>query len=221
MERALEDTVGDVRLAGPRVTVRTLRSADLDAMDAWRPFEDALHSLWGVPHSTPLSRSIWFAVYGSDPSRLWYVVERNTDGQVMGALSLREIVHNASARLGVSFGADYVDLGYGSEALRVFFPYYFTTLEFPRIVLDVAAANLRAVHVYERLGFRYTGSHYREVPDDMDLSFLEQEQFKPLRIHFRDRFGQKQLLFYDMALDRTAWEGLSSRAAIAQSLSVQ
>lgn len=194
------------RLEGPRVIVRTLERQDLEQMDSWRPFRDPLHALWGVPHSTPVSRDIWFTLYGSDPTRLWYAIERRADGQVIGTLSLREITRPVSARLGISLGADFVDQHYGTESLRVFLPYYFRTLDFQRLLLDVAAANRRAVHVYEKLGFAYTGSHYRDAPPDVDLNFLQQEPYRVLRGYFRRHFGRMQLLFYDMALERSAWE---------------
>jgi len=183
-----------------------MHQEDLQQVEAWRPFRDPLYRLWNIPRSTLLTRDIWFTLYWPDHSRLWYVIERRSDSQVIGTLSLRDIVGHVSARLGISLGADFVDQGYGSEALCLFLPHYFYTLNFGQLFLDVAATNKRAIHVYKRLGFRQTGCHYRNIPEDQDLSFLEEEQHRDLRVYFRRHLGRMQLLFYDMTLERSTWE---------------
>lgn len=193
-------------LKSQNVIIRSMDRDDLDKMESWRPFTDPLSSLWNIPRSTSISRDIWFVMHGADPSRMWFAIERTADGQLIGTLSLREIVKPISARLGISLGADYVDRGYGSEALSAFFPYYFHTLGFQRLLLDVAAANKRAIHVYEKLGFQQTDSHYRMIPEGTDLSFLQQAAYRDLHPYFRRRFGHMQLMFLDMALEKRDWE---------------
>jgi len=206
MERKVVSAISKVHLESPRVIIREMRREDLEQMQAWRPFRDPLHRLWHIQRRTPLSRDIWFMLHNSDPTHMWFVIERRKDSRVIGALSLREIARPVSARLGIRLGADFVDRGYGSEALYLFLPHYFHTLGFQRMLLDVAATNKRAVHVYEKLGFRRTGQHYRNVPQEQDLSFLDEEQYRHLRIYFRRHFGRMQLLFYDMVLERSEWE---------------
>ena len=201
-----EQTSVAVHLEGPRVTVRDLESRDLDAMDKWRPFDDPLHALWNIPRSSSPGLSLWFAMESSDATRLWFAVERRSDGQLVGTISLREIIRPISARLGIGFGADYVDHGYGSEALCQFLGYFFSSMGFQRLFLDVASANQRAVHVYEKLGFRRAGSHFRDVPMNEDLSFLRREPFRGLSIHFRRHLGRMQLRFVDMVLEHIDWE---------------
>jgi len=201
-------TAIELRLQSPRLIVRSMRREDLDEMDSWHPFTDPLYSLWNIPRGPSVSRDIWFVVHGSDPSRLWFSIERLADQRVIGTLSLREIVQRVSARLGISLGVDYVDKGYGSEALRTFLTYYFRTLGFQRLFLDVAAANQRAIHVYRRLGFLQTASHYRNIPEGTDLQFLDQAPYRELRSCFRRHFGRMQLTFVDMALERRDWEKL-------------
>lgn len=200
------DTDTELRLQSARLIVRSMHSADLEAMDSWRPFSDPLHSLWNIPRSPSVSRDIWFVMHRGDPTRMWFAIERQADGRIIGTLSLREIVEHMSARLGISLGTDYVEHGYGSEALRIFLPHFFGTLSFQRLFLDVAAANLRAIHVYEKIGFRQTASHYRSIPDGTDLSFLNEGPYRELRPYFRRHFGRMQLLFLDMVLERRDWE---------------
>jgi RimJ/RimL family protein N-acetyltransferase len=202
----VDETVVHTRLESERLVVRSMDRDDLDKMESWRPFTDPLCNLWNIPRSTSLSRDIWFVMHGGDPTRMWFAIERVADGQLIGTLSLREIVERTSGRLGISLGADYVHQGYGSEALRTFLPHYFRTLGFQRLLLDVAAANKRAIHVYAKLGFQQTGSHYRTIPEGTDLSFLHQAAYHELRPCFRRHFGRMELLFLDMALERRDWE---------------
>lgn len=202
----MADVALQTHLESQNLLIRTMDRDDLDRMESWRPFTDPLSKLWNIPRSTSVSRDIWFVMHGTDPSRMWFAIERSADRQLIGTLSLREIVKPISARLGISLGYDYVDRGYGSEALNTFLPYYFRTLDFQRLLLDVAAANKRAIHVYQKLGFQQTDSHYRTIPDGTDLSFLQQQAYRDARAHFRRHFGHMQLMFLDMALERRDWD---------------
>nr|MBC7245619.1 GNAT family N-acetyltransferase [Chloroflexota bacterium] len=193
-------------LESSRLIVRDLHHTDLEQIESWRPFTDPLYRLWNIPRSTPLSRELWFMIKDNDPTRMWMVIQRKSDGQVIGTLSLREIVRRISARLGITLGADFVEQGYGTETLRLFLPHYFHEMGFRRMYLDVAAANRRALHVYEKLGFQRIGSNYRNIPEGIDLRFLEQEQYRNLRPYFRHHLGRMQLLFYEMVLERSEWE---------------
>jgi len=109
-----------VHLESPRLVVREIQRNDLQQMETWQSFSDPLHRLWNIPRRTSLSREIRFMLHSSDPTKLWFAVQRRPDKRVIGTISLREIVMYESARLGISLGADYVEQGYGSEALRLF-----------------------------------------------------------------------------------------------------
>ena len=213
----MDGTTTETRLMGARLILRDLTRDDLDVMEQWRPFADPLNKLWNIPRSTSLGRDLWFVLHGSDPTRRWYAIERRQDQTVVGTLSLREIEAPTWARLGIGLGADYVEHGYGTEALLTFLPYYFRRLGFHRMVLDVAAANKRAVHVYDKLGFRLTGSHYRNIPEETDLTFLQEPAYRPLLPYFRRHFGKMQLQFLDMALEQRDWEASQAKAASAVS----
>jgi RimJ/RimL family protein N-acetyltransferase len=196
----------DAHLETARLIIRGMRSGDTQRMDLWRPYRDPLHRLWHLPRSSSLTKDVWLLLHGDDSKTLWWTIEHCEDQRIIGALSLREISKPVSARLGIRIAPDYVDRGYGSEVLRAFMPYFFHTMGFHRMLLDVAATNTRAVHVYEKLGFRHCGKHYRNIPPEEDLSFLEQGQYQPLLRFFRRHRGVVQLLFYDMVLERAVWE---------------
>jgi len=206
MADALKTKSAEMRLETDRLVVRDMHSGDTQRMELWRPYRDPLHRLWHLPRRKPLSKDVWFLLHGSDPETIWFTIEHREERRIIGALSLREVSHPVSSRLGIRLVPDYVDLGYGTEVLNAFLPYYFETLGFYRMLLDVAAINTRAVHVYEKLGFQHCGKHYRKIPPEHDLSFLDEERYRPLLRFFRRHRGQMQLLFYDMVLEREAWQ---------------
>jgi RimJ/RimL family protein N-acetyltransferase len=196
--------LSDIYLRGPRVTIRPLRQRDLDDMSAWPPFQDPLYKLFDWPQRTPDENSFWFCGLMADRARIYYAVE-NEYHDLIGRISLREIDGHRSARLGIGFGREFVDQGYGSESLRVFLEHYFTDLGFEQIVLDVAAINKRAIRCYERCGFKYVGSHYVYAGTDEDIAFLSEEPYQHLKRFFRKRGYRSWMLSYDMLLEKKDW----------------
>jgi RimJ/RimL family protein N-acetyltransferase len=89
---------------------------------------------------------------------------------------------NGSAGLGIMIGdpAD-TNQGYGSDALRALIAFGFGELRLERIWLDVYDFNVRARHVYERVGFIEEGvlrhALYRagEFHDDHRMAILREE----------------------------------------------
>lgn len=81
------------------------------------------------------------------------------DGRFLGEVVLNDIsVANRSANFRIALaGPEHYGRGYGTEAARLMLAYGFESLGLHRIELEVFAFNARAVHVYEKLGFRHEG----------------------------------------------------------------
>jgi RimJ/RimL family protein N-acetyltransferase len=177
---------------------------DLDAMMKWRPFADPLYQAFDFPRHSNAETIHWFEFRSRDSSRRLYTIE-DEERRVIGSLTLREINGTQSARLGITLGADFVSQGYGSEALALFLDYYFETMGFEEMVLDVAATNLRAVRTYQALGFRYTSQHYRMASHPSFDILRRDPRYKHLQRFFRRRGNLHEILFYDLTLSRDAW----------------
>ncbi len=193
-----------MKLNGHRVTIRPMVRDDLDAMMKWRPFADPLYQAFDFPRHSKADTIRWFEWRSRDPSRRLYTVEDEKQ-RVIGSLTLREINDTQSARLGITLGADFVSQGYGSEALTLFLDYYFDSLGFEEMVLDVAATNLRAVRAYQTLGFRYIGQHFRMASHPSFDVLRRDPRYKHLQRFFRRRGNLHELLFYDLAITRDQW----------------
>jgi len=147
-----------------RLVIRPLQRADVDAIAIWQPFADPSLAGYNVPDPSAQERDDWFALRTGDPTRREFALE--APGQVVGRISLRDIDDSASARLGISIGAEFVNHGFGTEALSGFLDWYFGEGGFSVMALDVSASNRRAVHVYQKLGFRHVQDLYQPVGDE-------------------------------------------------------
>jgi RimJ/RimL family protein N-acetyltransferase len=193
-----------MRLQGKRVTIRPMRRSDMQAMARWRRFADPLYQPFDFPRRSMAETYRWYEWRSQDPNRRLHTIE-NEDGQVIGSLTLRGIDQKRSARLGITIGADFVSQGYGTEALHLFFDHYFGEMEFTRLVLDVAATNLRAIRAYRSLGFREVGRHYQPASHHSFGIIRQDPHYQHLRPLFQQRGAMWRVLFLDMALTREEW----------------
>lgn len=199
---------------GERVRIRPFFWSDLETIDGWAgaygPFDDP----WLIPASGTLERHDWFSSYLSTPVYRLYAIETCAQ-EMIGHISLREITLGSQARLGIGLAPLQTSKGYGTEALKTFLPYYFDVLGFERMVLDVAASNVRAIRSYERVGFRRYGEHYRGAGDEENWRVLSEPQYAALRPFFRKNAWGLQQLHYDMELTKAMWRTRSNGADAA------
>ena len=101
--------------------------------------------------------------------------------------------------------------GYGTEALRSFLDHFFQEMGFDRLLLDVAATNLRAVRTYRSLGFRQVGQHFQHASHPSYRALREEPRYRHLHRFFRRQGSLTQVLFFDMILTREEWRSLSEK----------
>ncbi|KAF2151050.1 acyl-CoA N-acyltransferase [Myriangium duriaei CBS 260.36] len=90
-------------------------------------------------------------------------------------------LHHRDATIAISVAKDYQNKGYGSEAILWALEWAFWHANLHRVSIGAFGYNARAIHVYERLGFKFEG-RTREVTwyqgrywDDVDFGMLEGE----------------------------------------------
>jgi RimJ/RimL family protein N-acetyltransferase len=199
-----------MNLLGERVTIRTMKLEDLDAMISWRPFADPLYRPFDFPRQSRADHIRWFEWRRRDPSRRLYTII-NEERKVIGSLTLREVDGRRSARLGITIGADFVSQGYGTEAMYLFLDHFFGEMGFAMMVLDVAATNLRAVRCYEAIGFRETGRHYQPASHPSYRILQTEPRYRHLRPFFQRTGPVTRVLFYDMSMTREEWLAISQQ----------
>ena len=185
----------DCSLVGQKVQIRPLRFVDLPELAAWEPHTDPLLRSYNLHFDSP---SGWHRWLQDRLQSRWVYAIRNLDGELVGHLSLRQINHPCSARLGITVAAEWVGYGYGRDTMGLFLDYFFGKLGFEEMRLDVSGANLRACDLYQKLGFERMHSFWLYAPYAIDRMLLQDEQ---LCRHFRR--GKER--FYEMRLGARQW----------------
>lgn len=92
-------------------------------------------------------------------SQATFVIVTLADDKMIGTVSLERIkTGHQSAILGIFIGdKDYLNDGYGTEAIKLILDYGFNYLNLHSISLHVLSCNIRAIKCYEKCGFKKTG----------------------------------------------------------------
>ena len=94
----------------------------------------------------------WVQKKLAEGAALFSMLEKDT-GAFIGNIELMDIADGAG-ELGIAVTAAMQDRGYGTEAVRTMVEYGMDTLGLDRVFLKVFPDNARAIHVYEKCGFR-------------------------------------------------------------------
>src|SRR3954447_5282933 len=150
----------DVVASGPRTRVRAFNRADVDAWQAWPDYPERLLVGTSPRRMAPDQRTRWLEDITHRQRQIPFAVD-DEQGEMIGRIFLRHVRHEeGSAVLGIDLHPGYLGQGYGTEALGAFLAHFFETMGFERMLLSVAAHNVRARKSYESLGFANVGSHW-------------------------------------------------------------
>lgn len=147
-------------LRGPRVALRPAVTGE-QALLATRIASDAEASPWWGTDDEKIEG--WL----EDPESTVYVISVGDDD--VGIIQYEEQTdpdyHYAG--IDISVFEAYLGKGYGTEALRVLAKYLFEERGHHRLHIDPAASNARAIHAYEKVGFKPVGimRRYERGPD--------------------------------------------------------
>lgn len=125
----------------------------------------------------------WCERVATEADRVDYAIIANESGAYVGEVVLNEIDEdNRSANFRIALAAEaQFGKGYGSEASHLLLHYGFEKLGLHRTSLEVYRFNPRAIHVYEKLGFKHEGVRRDalrwegEYIDALQMSILEHE----------------------------------------------
>ncbi|NLX61998.1 MAG: GNAT family N-acetyltransferase [Tissierellia bacterium] len=118
-----------------------------------------------------------------DSSRVDFLIFAKESNKIVGEVVISDIYPNnrsAGIRIAIYRKEDF-NKGYGSEALTLALSYGFGMLNLHRIELEVLPFNERAIHVYEKIGFKREGIkrdgtfYFNKYYDLITMSILEDE----------------------------------------------
>jgi RimJ/RimL family protein N-acetyltransferase len=140
-------------LVGERTVLRRVMAADLPVLYGW-DVDPEIVALMGRKYADkPIEE--WFRTLATDRTNRTWVIE-SLEGRLIGELELAQLNwRTGSAELRICIGdRDYWGHGYGSDAIRTALGAAFAVMQLRSVYLRVFVSNARAVHVYEKLGFR-------------------------------------------------------------------
>jgi RimJ/RimL family protein N-acetyltransferase len=201
VEASVGGPAGRAYLAEGRLTrVRAFTRRDVDRWIQWPKHADPLYSTYNPQPMAPVMRDAWYDDLVHRQGQIPYAVD-DLEGGMIGRIFLRFVNRiEGGAVLGIDFDPRFVGQGYGTDALQAFLRLYFGELGFRRLLLSVAAYNVRARRSYERCGFRYVSSHWEQLRCEADV--LNDPAYAEVRGLFRRGRTGLEALFHSMEIKR-------------------
>ena len=140
-----------------RAFIREMSREDVDAMAGWPRYVEPELQWANLTLFTKRDRDSYFAHGASNETRRRFVIVDRLN-RLVGTVGLRHLdFGTGEGTLGIILRADAVGRGYGTDAIRNILYFGFEMLGLRRVLLDVAANNVRAQRCYEGLGFSEVG----------------------------------------------------------------
>ncbi|HPT82906.1 MAG TPA: GNAT family N-acetyltransferase [Limnochordia bacterium] len=145
-----------VYLQDRELVIRTATMEDAPQLCQWWN-DGKVMKFSGFPMGLGLSiEDVQKLLAGDDHSQGRLILE--VDNQPVGEMNYRSL-DGGTAQIGIKIcSADMRGRGYGTRFLRLLIGWLFGEKGYARMILDTNVKNTRAQHVYEKLGFRKTGT---------------------------------------------------------------
>lgn len=168
-----------MEIIGDRIKIKPLEIEDVYRMKSWGEHENPLLDDYNFPYMNNFQIKRWynlktksffnkyFAVYTKDGSMIGY----------MGIKFIKYIIREST--LGIVFDPNYLNMGYGTEALKYFLKEYFTSMNMKVMYLEVSKFNHRAYRVYEKMGFKEVAYYLERFSDgyvDKDSPYFKKHE---------------------------------------------
>lgn len=174
---------------GERVRLRALSDGDFETLHRW--FSDPAvltHQLAGPLklRSREANEEMFRGWMKDVSSAVSFAIERTEDETLVGQCGLWSIASAGRwCTLGIVFGREYWNQGYGTEALTLVLNYVFGELNLNRVQLTVNADNPRAIRAYTKAGFQEEGrarqAYFRDGQwrDMLYMGVLKKDRLNP------------------------------------------
>ncbi|MDD7305771.1 MAG: GNAT family N-acetyltransferase [Peptoniphilaceae bacterium] len=159
-----------------RVYLKRIEYEDAIGVQRWGNFDNPWMEGYNYGFFTEAEVRYWYSTI-TGPRKRYFAVRRKEDDLFIGFLGLKNYNTLAkTAKLGIVFDADFVSLGYGYEAMQILLDYFFDDIKFKELYLDVNDFNIRALRLYQKLGFKvydHTLEVFENQKIDPDFTYFE------------------------------------------------
>ena len=143
-----------MELKGERIRIAPLELKDAYSMTGWGTHKNPLLFDYNLPELSQEDIKEWYYHKTQHKNNKYYSVFNEEDRLIgyIGIKGIRKIWKDAV--LGIVFDPNYVNCGYGTEAITTYLDYYFNEMKMKKMYLEVAKFNKRAKRCYEKSGFQ-------------------------------------------------------------------
>ncbi|HHV38266.1 MAG TPA: GNAT family N-acetyltransferase [Tepidimicrobium sp.] len=192
-----------MKIVGERVIITPMKLEDVYFMMNWGKHDNPLFFDYNLPSLTSKQVEKWYNYKTRRGNNRYYSVF-NEDSTLIGYMGIKKIRRLwRDAVLGIVFDPNYMDQGYGTEAITAYLDYYFNVMNMRVMYLEVAKFNRRAIQCYKKCGF-YTIDKYLDLFFDQQIDrnskFFIQESSS-----FEIMEGKIYNYIYKMRIDRNAY----------------
>ena len=192
-------------MRGKKTIIRNLEREDIDERLKWKPYPDPLYYHYNPRPLSAVEKELWYMKKKEDPNMVYLSVD-NPKGDLIGFLSLYRIdKKNKTSWMGIYLGYEFINQGYGTDALLTLMKYYFEELGYDKMFLDVAALNKRAIRCYEKCGFRHLRRKFNLHDPRAKIDVFSNDRFKNVRKYFRRKGKDLLVQFEEMVITKKEW----------------
>jgi RimJ/RimL family protein N-acetyltransferase len=154
----------------------------------WRDGEVMAHA--GFPNGISITDEAIAEQLAADTDDIHRRLMVEVEGLAIGEMNYRN-KGNGTAQIGIKIcDVSKQEKGYGTTLLKMLISSLFEDMGYTKIILDTNLNNLRAQHVYEKLGFRKVTVNYNswenqlgELQSSVDYELTKDEYLFKLRDH--------------------------------------
>lgn len=179
-----------------KLRLENLKS-DLSGFKNFSPYDDILLTDYNLCFLTESEIKNWEKKIKSKKNKYFAIFLRDI---LIGYVSISRVSFlNSNFELSLSLDEKYSSNGYGFKALRLFLEYYFENFDKYSIWLNVNAFNLRAIKLYEKVGFEKIS----EFLGDFEVQKMQNlKRYEENKEYFEEKNGVIYSKIFTMKLDR-------------------
>ncbi|SHH35493.1 Protein N-acetyltransferase, RimJ/RimL family [Anaerosphaera aminiphila DSM 21120] len=188
-----------------RLIIKKMTLQDVYKFKNWESHESPLFSDYNFDEDSDREIEEWFLWKTSNPRNIYFTIFLKE--VPIGYISFKNVnKRKKSAVLGIVIESGKVEKGFGKEVLYRMLNYYFYEWKFEKLYLDVARFNIRAISLYEKMGFKKYSSRIQLYQNrEFDLN---EEKYRDLRNKFKIILGNKFFYVDKMVLYRNTFDGV-------------
>ena len=148
-------------IIGDKIYLRALEKEDMELMAKWFNNPEIRHFFPANKPTTIEHWKNWFEKEEKNENSIYLGIAKQEDDKLIGYTNFIDInwSHRITKEFGIIIGEkDDWNKGYGEEAIKLMLHYGFNSLNFHRIELGAMEYNERALHIYEKVGFKKEGT---------------------------------------------------------------